>query len=298
MMTVWQQQKKGGLPLRTASASHDGRIGFHRGTDQGDTQGQARIACNIDRIWPRNRLYVRPRDSRVHLSGRGSHRFRRALLAWYDCNRRDLPWRRTRDPYAIWLSEIMLQQTRVAAVLDHYRIFLRALPGCCRIGGGFGRCGARRLERAWLLPAGAHASSMCTRDCERNGGRFPENSERVAGVAWDWTLHCGGCCQHRLWRSRCGGGWQCRARTGKGCRPRSLLWRNWETRARCLLSKSRPGDFNQAMMELGATVCLPREPRCADCPIRRWCATQGEAPRAQASPRQTKRQIWCCAGTA
>src|SRR5271154_2423755 len=54
--------------------------------------------------------------------------FRRALLRWYDQNRRDLPWRETRDPYRIWLSEIMLQQTRVAAVLDHYRIFLQRFP--------------------------------------------------------------------------------------------------------------------------------------------------------------------------
>ncbi len=64
----------------------------------------------------------------AHFSGKDLARFRRALLGWYDRNRRDLPWRRTRDPYAIWLSEIMLQQTRVAAVLDYYRTFLERFP--------------------------------------------------------------------------------------------------------------------------------------------------------------------------
>ena len=68
--------------------------------------------------------------SRVNSAVSGKHiaAFRRALLRWYDEHRRDLPWRETRDPYRIWLSEIMLQQTRVAAVLDHYRIFLERFP--------------------------------------------------------------------------------------------------------------------------------------------------------------------------
>ncbi len=63
------------------------------------------------------------------VSGKDLGRFRHALLRWYDQHRRDLPWRKTRDPYRIWLSEIMLQQTRVNAVLDHYRIFLERFPG-------------------------------------------------------------------------------------------------------------------------------------------------------------------------
>ena len=66
--------------------------------------------------------------SPVPPTGKDLAAFRRALLRWYDKHRRDLPWRKTRDPYGIWLSEIMLQQTRVAAVLDHYRIFLERFP--------------------------------------------------------------------------------------------------------------------------------------------------------------------------
>ena len=66
----------------------------------------------------------------------------------------------------------------------------------------------------------------------------------------------------------------------------------WE-RAQALLASARPGDFNQAMMELGATVCLPREPRCVECPVRKWCVAQGEIPRARAASRQKKQQIWC-----
>jgi A/G-specific adenine glycosylase len=63
--------------------------------------------------------------------------------------------------------------------------------------------------------------------------------------------------------------------------------------AQRILSNSRPGDFNQAMMELGATVCGPRAPRCLECPIRKWCATRGEVPRLKSAPRQSKKQIWC-----
>ena len=63
--------------------------------------------------------------------------------------------------------------------------------------------------------------------------------------------------------------------------------------AQMLLADSRPGDFNQAMMELGATVCVPREPHCPVCPVRKWCATQGEISRTRPTSRQKKKQIWC-----
>jgi A/G-specific adenine glycosylase len=70
------------------------------------------------------------------------------------------------------------------------------------------------------------------------------------------------------------------------------LPQTWQ-QAQSLLANSRPGDFNQSMMELGATVCLPREPRCTDCPVREWCFTQGKIARHEPSSRQRKMQIWC-----
>jgi A/G-specific adenine glycosylase len=127
---------------------------------------------------------------------------------------------------------------------------------------------------------------------ERNGGRFPENSEAlrklpgigrytaaaIASIAFaEPVAVVDGNVERVLQRL-----------TGSNLTDRQC----WE-RAEELLSQSRPGDFNQAMMELGATVCQPREPRCLVCPVRKWCLTQGEAPREKVPLRQKKREIWC-----
>ena len=219
-------------------------------------------------------------------------RFRRALLGWYDQNRRDLPWRRTRDPYAIWLSEIMLQQTRVAAVLEHYRIFLERFPNVAALAAASEDAvlaawsGLGYYRRARML-------HQCAREIVgRNGGRFPENSEAlqelpgigrytaaaIASIAFaEPVAVVDGNVERVLHRI-----------TGSNLTARQC----WE-RAEELLSKSRPGDFNQAMMELGATVCLPREPRCLVCPVRQSCVTQGETQRQKTSLRQKRREIWC-----
>ncbi|MFZ3263986.1 MAG: A/G-specific adenine glycosylase [Terriglobales bacterium] len=227
----------------------------------------------------------------VHLSGKALTRFRRALLGWYDRNGRDLPWRRTRDPYAIWLSEIMLQQTRVAAVLDHYRIFLERFPDVAALAAApedavlAAWSGLGYYRRARML-------HRCAQEIGQNGGRFPENSEdlqelpgigrytaaAIASIAFaEPAAVVDGNVERVLQRV-----------SGKNLTA-SQCW----GRAGELLSESRPGDFNQAMMELGATVCLPRAPRCLVCPIRKWCCAQGEIPHTQASADRRTREIWC-----
>jgi A/G-specific adenine glycosylase len=218
--------------------------------------------------------------------------FRNALLDWYDKNRRDLPWRRTRDPYAIWVSEIMLQQTRVAAVLEHYRVFLERFPNVRALadaqlddvlaawsGLGYYRR-ARMLHRCALEMV------------ERHDGRFPQTAEElrafpgigrytaaaIASIAFEEPIAVvDGNVERVLERV-----------AGKGLTP----GRVWE-RAQELVSPSRPGDFNQALMELGATVCLPHDPRCLVCPVRRQCAARGELPATKVVPRQKRVEIWC-----
>ena len=236
------------------------------------------------------------------LASGNAARFRRGLLGWYERNRRDLPWRRTRDPYAIWLSEIMLQQTRVAAVLEHYRIFLERFPTV----GALAEAPEDAVLAAWSGLGYYRRARMlhrCAREIvARHGGRFPETAlallelpgigrytaAAIASIAFgERVAVVDGNVERVL--ERVGGG--------------SLtVAQSWE-RAQELLSNSRPGDFNQAMMELGAMVCLPREPRCAACPVRGLCATRARemqkkgsgfaALQALASPRQTKREIWC-----
>jgi len=229
-------------------------------------------------------------------------RFRRALLTWYDRNRRDLPWRRTRDPYAIWLSEIMLQQTRVAAVLEHYRIFLERFPNIAALAAA----SEDAVLAAWS-GLGYYRRARMLHRCAREivvayGERFPETgaalrelpgvgrytAAAIASIAFGEAIAVVDGNVERVLQRMAG---------------RELTVSQSWGRAQELLSKSRPGDFNQAMMELGATVCLPREPRCAICPVRSLCATgtrelraKGSglgALRVRAAPRQTKREIWC-----
>jgi len=232
------------------------------------------------------------RVSQLPVGGADRVRFRRALLAWYDRHGRDLPWRKTSDPYAIWLSEIMLQQTRVAAVLDHYRIFLERFPNVAALA----EASEDDVLAAWSglgYYRRARMLHQCAREIvQRADGRFPEKSEElrelpgigrytaaaVASIAFAETVALvDGNVERVLQRI-----------SGKNLTA-SQYWK----RAEELLSKSRPGDFNQAMMELGATVCLPREPRCQVCPVREWCVTRGEVSRPKATDRQEKREIWC-----
>ncbi|MGB9203051.1 MAG: A/G-specific adenine glycosylase, partial [Terriglobales bacterium] len=199
--------------------------------------------------------------------------FRRALLGWYDQHRRELPWRKTRDPYRIWLSEIMLQQTRVAAVVDHYRIFLQRFPDIQALAAATEDAvlatwsGLGYYRRARML-------YQCAKELVRkHGGRFPQTAEAlqtlpgigrytaaaIASIAFaEPVAVVDGNVERVLQRL-----------TGiKLTTPQT-----WQ-RAQALLASSRAGDFNQAMMELGATVCVPRQPRCPTCPVRKWCVTQ------------------------
>jgi A/G-specific adenine glycosylase len=236
------------------------------------------------------------------VSGKHMAAFRSALLRWYDEHRRDLPWRETRDPYRIWLSEIMLQQTRVAAVLDHYRIFLERFPNVQALSAASEDAvlavwsGLGYYRRARMLHQAARQI------VEKYGACFPRNSQAllalpgigrytaaaIASIAFaEPVAVVDGNVERVLQR---------------------LLGINLTTpqiwqHAQALLVASRPGDFNQAMMELGATVCMPREPRCPMCPVRKWCATQQsqQSVERRASPpgpatnstRQVKKEIWC-----
>src|SRR6266853_4739327 len=208
---------------------------------------------------------------------------RRALLRWYDQHRRDLPWRETRDPYRIWLSEIMLQQTRVAAVLEHYRIFLERFPNVQALAAASEDAvlaawsGLGYYRRARMLHRAAQQIA------KQHGGRFPQNSETllalpgigrytaaaIASIAFAEPIAVVDGNVERVLQRFVG----INLTTPQ-------IWQH----AQALLADSRPGDFNQAMMELGATVCVPREPRCPMCPVRRWCVTQ-QSGRSEISPR-------------
>lgn len=225
---------------------------------------------------------------------------RTMLLQWYEAARRDLPWRQTSDPYAIWVSEIMLQQTRVAVVIDRYRAFLERFPTIRALaeapeqdvlalwsGLGYYRR-ARKLHKAAQFVV------------EQSDGQLPQTAEELrtlpgigayTAAAIASIVHnervavVDGNVERVLCRLQ---GWSAPRRSGG-----ATLRKKVEALATVLVDPARPGDFNQAMMELGATVCLPRNPQCMLCPLVAMCDTKGEhatAPR----PRMLSEEVGRC----
>ncbi len=125
--------------------------------------------------------------------------FRTQLLAWYDAHARDLPWRESQDPYRVWLSEIMLQQTRVAAVIAHYHEFLRRFPTVEKLARAreasvlAAWSGLGYYRRARMLHA---AAKVVVREMVRE---ISGDCGGIAGVARGWALYGGGDCQHCIW---------------------------------------------------------------------------------------------------
>jgi len=200
--------------------------------------------------------------------------FRSRLLSWYQEHRRSLPWRGTRDPYRIWVSEIMLQQTRVAAVLEHYRRFLLRFPTLRDLaaatepevlaewsGLGYYRR-ARRLHRAASVVIDEHKGHLPRHSAELRElpgiGRYTANA--IASIAFGEPVAVVDGNVERVLNRLLN-----RRLTGE------VLWKT----AQQVLDPEHPGDFNQAMMELGATVCLPGVPQCAGCPVKRLCLSRG-----------------------
>jgi A/G-specific adenine glycosylase len=217
------------------------------------------------------------------------------LLAWYREHKRDLPWRIDRDPYRVWISEAMLQQTRVETVIDYYRRFMARFPTLAALAEApiddvlAAWSGLGYYRRARTLQAAARAIVA------QHGGEFPRDREAllalpgigrytagaIASIAFEGREPVVDGNVARVF---------CRLFAIDG-NPTSSpgnaeLW----TRARSLLpSRGSCGDWNQALMELGALVCTPRDPRCGDCPLRSECRALetdrvGELPRSRSQP--------------
>jgi A/G-specific adenine glycosylase len=216
--------------------------------------------------------------------------FARQLLAWYDANARDLPWRENRDPYRVWLSEIMLQQTRVAAMLEHYRRFLKKFPSLQKLAAARESSvlavwsGLGYYRRARMLHAAARVV------VKEHGGAFPNTSaglRALPGIGRYTAAAMASIAFQEPVAVVDGNVERLVSRLAGAHLSGEPAWKS----AEMLLDPSRPGDFNQAMMELGATVCLPRQPRCLLCPVANLCRTRGELPAARPVPKQRKRTI-------
>jgi A/G-specific adenine glycosylase len=225
--------------------------------------------------------------------------FRANLLAWFDLYKRDLPWRRTRDPYAIWVSEIMLQQTRVAAVLDHYASWMKKFPTIQVLAASSedeilaAWSGLGYYRRARFLHKGAksvvaeHNGKLPTPAAQLRTlpGIGAYTSAAIASIAFGEAVAVVDGNVERVLRRQTGSAGIGAATNGKT--HTALNSAEIQKLATHLLDPKRPGDFNQAMMELGATICLPRNPLCLHCPVQHSCRTRGEHPTGTRKPSVT-----------
>jgi A/G-specific adenine glycosylase len=201
---------------------------------------------------------------------------RAALVPWYRGHRRDLPWRRTRDPYAIWVSEAMLQQTQVATVRGYYERWMERFPTVRTLAaapesevlhawqglGYYSR--AKNLRRAAQAIVRDYAGALpkTPRELEALPGIGPYSAGAIASIAHGERVPLVDGNVVRV-LSRIFG--------LRGDPTRAPLKRRLWQIAEALVPADAPGDFNQALMELGATVCTPRSPNCGECPLNRLC---------------------------
>jgi len=199
-----------------------------------------------------------------------------ALLPWYEKNKRDLPWRRTKEPYHVWLSEIMLQQTRVEAVKGYYARFLDALPTIADVS----RCEDERLHKLWeglgYYSRVRNLKKAAIAVMTDHGGEFPGEYGAVRALPGIGDYTAGAICSICF-------GLPTPAVDGNVLRVISRILNDdtpidlpaQKKKVHALLAEIYPreaGDFTQALMELGATVCGPnRKPDCEHCPCRDFC---------------------------
>ncbi len=197
--------------------------------------------------------------------------FRRALLRWYRRHERDLPWRRDRDPYRVWVSEIMLQQTRIETVIPYFGRFLARFPDVQALAGADLDAVLKLWEGLGYYARARHLHAGAREIVHTRRGRFPDSAA--------------------AWREIPGVGEYTAAALASITRGEPVPVADGNVRrvvARCLdaarlgkeplmaflreaLDPDAAGDFNQAVMELGQTVCTPRSPACGDCPVRTGC---------------------------
>ena len=233
---------------------------------------------------------------RPKLSAPALRNVRKKLLAWFSQHRRDLPWRAGRDPYRIWVAEVMLQQTRIAAVIPYYDRFLRRFPTV----GSLAEARSPEVLQLWSgLGYYSRARNLHAAAKEivgRYDGQFPRTLDEalalpgigdytaaaILSIAYDVPLAV-----------LDGNVARVLARLGaiRGDLRAPRRWQQLKNTADTLLAREAPADWNQALMELGEIVCTPQIPRCGQCPVSRWCRSYAlklthviPAPRKKRAP--------------
>lgn len=197
---------------------------------------------------------------------------RRKLLRWYDRHHRDLPWRRTRDPYAIWIAETMLQQTQVTTVLPYYERFLGELPDVHALD----RAPLKRVLALWsglgYYRRAENLKKSAREIVRKYAGHLPDNYHALLALPGVGDYTAGALMSIAFQRSY-------PAIDGNAHRVLDRLFaakndNELRQAAGLLVPRSRPGYFNQGLMELGARICTPKDPHCPRCPLAAHCAAR------------------------
>jgi A/G-specific adenine glycosylase len=201
---------------------------------------------------------------------------RRKLLVWYDQTKRNLPWRNTKDPYSIWVSEVMLQQTQVKTVIPYYERWIKILPTIEKLA----KTPEQKILKLWeglgYYSRVKNLKKSAKIICKEMNGKLPKKAKDLQNLPGIGRYTAGaissiafglkapvldGNVKRVLSRLFC------ISDNGETSASENRLW----SKAGHLLSTHRPGDFNQALMELGATICIPKLPLCQQCPLRSIC---------------------------
>jgi A/G-specific adenine glycosylase len=213
-------------------------------------------------------------------------RFRRHLRAWYQAHARNLPWRGTRDPYAIWVSEIMLQQTQVATVIPYYQRFLAEFPTIAALASASEEDVLRRWEGLGYYRRARQLHAAARQIMSRYQGEFPTQPEDVRALPGIGRYTAGAILSiardarepileantERL---------LCRLLAYRGDPRKTAGQQTLWSFAEAILPRKQVGDFNQALMELGSEVCTPANPACSSCPVASQCPTQEQGLQAR-----------------
>lgn len=197
------------------------------------------------------------------------------LLPWYEANRRDLPWRKSREPYAVWVSEIMLQQTRVEAVIPYYRRFMQALPDVRALADAPEEQLLKLWEGLGYYSRVRNMQAAAGQIVKRGG--FPQTAEELKKLKGfgDYTAGAVASIAFAQRAAAVDGNvlrvWTRMERVGESIKIPSVKRACTRAVLEAMPEEADPGQYNQALMELGATVCTPRSPDCAHCPVQAHC---------------------------
>lgn len=220
--------------------------------------------------------------------------FTQNVLNWYDRGHRDLPWRHTKDPYRIWVSEIMLQQTRAETVISYYERFLARYPDVQRLANAPEEELLKQWEGLGYYTRARSLQKAAKLIVETYGGQMPADVEKLRALpgVGDYTAGAIASIAFGIPAAAVDGNVErviCRWDALEDEVGTPAVRRRITARAQELVPVDRPGAFANAMMEMGATMCTPKNPRCLLCPVRGGCLGLARGI-AQELPRKAKKK--------